>query len=31
VSKPAVGGVAAVIGVIGMMIVASAFSGFGKR
>ena len=31
VSKPAVGGVAAVIGVIGMMIVASVFSGFGKR
>lgn len=31
VSKPAVGGVAAVIGVIGMMVVASAFSGLGKR
>ncbi|MFS8103954.1 hypothetical protein LFM09_43225 [Lentzea alba] len=31
VSKPAVGGVAAVIGVIGMVIVASAFSGLGKR
>ncbi|MEV6238308.1 hypothetical protein [Lentzea sp. NPDC051838] len=30
-SKPAVGGVAAVIGVIGMVIVASAFSGLGKR
>ncbi|MEU0882416.1 hypothetical protein ABZ345_27715 [Lentzea sp. NPDC005914] len=31
VSKPAVGGVTAVIGVIGMVIVASAFSGLGKR
>ncbi|GGU38446.1 COG1470 family protein [Lentzea flava] len=31
VSKPAVGGIAAVIGVIGMVIVASAFSGLGKR
>ncbi|KJK46507.1 hypothetical protein UK23_23175 [Lentzea aerocolonigenes] len=31
VSKPAAGGVAAVIAVIGMVIVASAFSGLGKR
>jgi hypothetical protein len=31
VSKPAVGGVAAVMGVIGMVIVASAFSGLGRR
>ncbi len=31
VSKPAVGGVAAIIGVIGMVIVASAFSGLGRR
>lgn len=31
VSKPAVGGVAAVFGVIGMVIVASAFSGPGRR
>lgn len=31
VSKPAAGGVAAVIGVIGMVIVASAFSGLSKR
>ena len=31
VSKPAVGGVAAIIGVIGMTIVASAVSGLGRR
>ncbi|SFQ95289.1 conserved repeat domain-containing protein [Lentzea waywayandensis] len=31
VSKPAVGGVAVVIGMIGMVVVASAFSGLGRR
>ncbi|MFJ8967091.1 hypothetical protein ACIRG5_47675 [Lentzea sp. NPDC102401] len=31
VSKPAVGGIAAVIGMIGMVVVASAFSGLGRR
>lgn len=30
-SKPAVGGIAAVIGVIGMAVVASALSGLGRR
>ncbi|MFI6095818.1 hypothetical protein ACIA8G_09720 [Lentzea sp. NPDC051213] len=31
VSKPAVGGVAAIIGVVGMMLVASVVSGVGRR
>ncbi|MGI5500680.1 hypothetical protein [Lentzea sp. CA-135723] len=31
VSKPAAGGIAAVIGMIGMVVVASAFSGLGRR
>jgi hypothetical protein len=31
VSKPAAGGVAAIMGIIGMVVVASAFSGLGRR
>ncbi|WP_191297426.1 hypothetical protein [Lentzea cavernae] len=31
VSKPAVGGVAAIVGMIGMVVVASALSGLGRR